>query len=276
MEVFNSHEYLSLKKVFEESSTPSPGANKSNTRLERRRKARGVVTLFAKAATELTPEAVEKIVARDQKIPGIRKDHLFMVFNKMVNPQLEEKVTTSSFWKYLFQGSRSTGLTIEPLYGDTHLHKTTRKGGGTKRLTGVTWRGTDPQSLNEMREAVAELKNFGVEITEQELLANMEREDNVMDHIRASPITLQESHMHHSMHGMDPSMQQAHLQQLQSQGLHQELPQQLQLQVNPQQQLQKLMQLLSQDGTVDKLAKLLHHDQQPKPTLMHPPPQQNQ
>lgn len=85
-------------------------------------------------ATQLTPEAQAGISATQQKMLGVNKEQLWVVFDALVNSQLppHERISHSSVFKYLFCGLNYLGYQVEPLYGNESLHKTTRKGGGTK------------------------------------------------------------------------------------------------------------------------------------------------
>lgn len=145
----------------------SGGSHAPTTRLARRTKSRILVTETIRLATQLTPEAQAGMLAGQQKMLGINKEQLWVVFDALVNSQLpaNERISHSSAFKYLFCGLNYLGYKVEPLYGNESLHKTTRKGGGVKRLSGVMWRDLDaPESKDVVRTSLESLQSYGINV----------------------------------------------------------------------------------------------------------------
>lgn len=176
---------------------PGGGVGRATTRLARHTKARTLVTELAKLATQPTPEALQGVAAPKQKTRGINKDQVFEVFDSLVNTQLapQERVTRSSVWKYLFRGSKTSGQVVEPLYGNEKIFKTTKKGGGVRRLTGVMWRDLDtPENRDAVSASLAALEAYSVHIDLEQLKGLIQQElvkdadaDAIVDDSPASP-----------------------------------------------------------------------------------------
>jgi len=169
--LFLSPEYVSLLKGMGPSAAQLRQEQRTQSRLNRRSSGRKVVNTFVSGVTECTEEAKKKIEALQHKQKGIAKKRLYKLFAAHVNPFLAEPIAVHVFWKYLFQRTRqSSGL-----YSDSTVHKTTRKGGGTKKLTGVAWRNFD---LKENCDALAEVaetlsKEYNIDVNQEQIIASV-------------------------------------------------------------------------------------------------------
>lgn len=164
--VFASPVYkTNLKKSAGTTSGKKEKKSSPTTRLARRTKSRTLVTEAVRLMTQLTPEAQVNIPVSQQKMLGVNKEHIWSIFDSMFNSQLpkHERITHSSAFKYLFCGLNYLGYKVEPLYGNEAIHKTTRKGGGVKRLSGVMWRDLDSMESREtIRSCLQALTGYGI------------------------------------------------------------------------------------------------------------------
>lgn len=171
------------------------GSATPTTRLARRTKSRTLVTEAVRLMTQVTPEATMGLPVGQQKMLGVNKEHIWAIFDSLVNAQLpkHEKVTHSSAFKYLFCGLNYLGYKVEPLYGNENIHKTTRKGGGVKRLSGVMWRDFDSaESRDVVRGSLQALTAYGVNVDLERLkqLVGTYREADASGQAPASPPTV--------------------------------------------------------------------------------------